>query len=128
MATATSYNGWSNYPTWNWKLWIDSQGFLAYWQDCARECYQHAKPRYDWQSIDQVATSDLADMLKMAADELEAGAFRNTGPLSDILGWALGQIDFQAIAASVLDDLDDNEKKALRADDDEPDDAEPVTG
>jgi hypothetical protein len=38
MTTDNRYNGWANYETWNWKLWIDNdQGQHEYWNEQARE-------------------------------------------------------------------------------------------
>ena len=125
MATDTRYNGWSNYPTWNWKLWIDNdEGLSEHWKECARECYRDAKSRYAWRSHVDAVVSDLEEMLRSHADE-PSDATGNLGPKSDILGWAMGQIDFREIAESMIGDLDDDEKKDLRADDEAPDDKDP---
>ena len=30
-AEKKTYNGWTNYETWNVKLWLDNDGELDYW-------------------------------------------------------------------------------------------------
>lgn len=38
-----TYNGWTNYETWNVALWIgNEEGSYRYWQAVTQECYDEA--------------------------------------------------------------------------------------
>ena len=111
MAQDTTYNGWRNYPTWNFKLWMDNdQGSQEYWQERARHCYRHARPQYPGQTDADAATAMLADEIEASADEMTDDALPDRcGPISDILSWAMGQVDWREIAESLIGDVVDDE-------------------
>lgn len=84
-----TYNGYTNYPTWNVKLWIDNEeGSYNYWHDAAREAED---------------ASDLARRLQEeheeAAPDLGASTF------SDMLGYAMGLVNWYEIAEMLIEDV-----------------------
>lgn len=67
MKTNT-YNGWTNYETWNVNLWMDnSEGAQSYYQEQADAFYKRAKADSCFSKVER-ATLDFADFLK---DEYE---------------------------------------------------------
>jgi len=103
----TTYNGWSNYPTWNIKLWMDNdQGSYEYWQERANECYQEAEPQYEGQPKLDEATLMLAGEIECYYTEAFAEMTTDAGPMADIMGWAMGQVDFREIAENMLSEVE----------------------
>lgn len=85
------YNGWRNYETWVTKLWIDNdQGEQETWLEAARALELWA----------------LADSLKVAHeeryDELTSGNAASV--FSDLMGHALGCVNWYEIAKSLIED------------------------
>lgn len=103
MSEDKRYNGWANYETWNWKLWMDNdQGTQEYWQEQAQECYDRAiedKPL----TRENVAANALADLLKQGAED---NAPELQGPYADLLNAAISEIDWYEIAENLLEDVD----------------------
>jgi hypothetical protein len=101
-----SYNGWTNYETWNVALWLDNdQGVQEYWNERAEECYRESEAGelYRSQTRAEAAAGKLADMLKA---EHEEAMPELQGWAADILNAAFSEIDFHEIAAHYLADLD----------------------
>ena len=111
MKTET-YNGWTNYETWNVKLWMDNdQGSYAYYGEVAQECYDAAepseRPRF---TKDEQATLDLSARLK---DEYETAMHdwleesgKSASVWADLIGAALSEVNWHEIAEHMIDDLD----------------------
>ena len=58
------YNGWTNYETWNVKLWMDNdEGSYHYWRDNAQELYNTSDAKEPFTKT-EAAAFRLADMLK----------------------------------------------------------------
>ena len=114
----TTYNGYTNYETWNVKLWIDNeQGSSEYWQEQAQDIWNHAEAgQYDWETREEVFTRELADRLK---DEHEENAPTSEASVyTDLLGAALSEVNWREIAETYLYDLD----RSADEDDDETED------
>ena len=113
------YNGWSNYPTWNWKLWMDNSP--NDWDDRCQEIYDEAEAS-DYLSKLDVATKELEDLLKAECEEyyeeFVEPSIGNAGAFTDIFGWALEMIDFYEIAESMMSEID-QEKEDDEIEDDE---------
>ena len=100
----TKYNGWTNYETWNWKLWMDNE----YWRERSFQAYREAEPQFDWQTKESAAVSILAEELEYDMDEMaEQFASEQSGPLVDIMNAGLGCINWREIAQSLIDDIID---------------------
>ena len=58
------YNGWTNYETWNCKLWMDNnEGDQDYWKDQAREAKEHPIEN-EYMTLDRRIVHALADNIK----------------------------------------------------------------
>lgn len=103
MTTENTYNGWSNYETWNAKLWIDNdQGSQEYWQDRAEACLQDAIDNEE-SDVRQAAAESLAADLESSHDE---GMPEVSGVYADLLQAASGAIDWREIADNMLSGID----------------------
>ncbi len=112
MTTADArYNGWTNYETWNIKLWIDNDQWL---QEQSIEMAERAKadaPEHHnvpeiW-TADEAARFTLADALKDWVTDPDNGMVPDLGATmaADLLGAALSEVDWSEIAQSLLDDI-----------------------
>ena len=94
---ADRYNGWSNYETWNLKLWIDNdQGLSEHWQEAAQT------------ALDDTDETDDTDTRKREAAEALAEALAVQLGTHTPDGTAIGAVDYREIAESLLEDLDDD--------------------
>jgi hypothetical protein len=107
--TDKTYNGWTNYETWAVALWIDNErGSYEYWREEAKRhrkeapvCRQVAEEIW---TAEQAARFNLADQIK---EEMEDGSpIKEASVYADLLGAALGDVDWQEIAANILEELE----------------------
>lgn len=102
MSTTERYNGWSNYQTWNVKLWIDNEeGSYNYWREAAQEC---------WDATDEDSDDRESEAQYSLAKRLES-EYRESmpdvrGTWSDLLGSALSAVDWHEIAAAMIEECD----------------------
>jgi hypothetical protein len=122
MTTETKrYNGWTNYETWNVKLWMDnSQGDYEFWREQTRDCWRGRHRRDSWEvgcsitrTPKQRAVRRLSELLKdqheeVANDMLE-NAKQSSSMWADLLGAALSEVDWDEIAESLLEEFEDDE-------------------
>ena len=90
------YNGWYNYETWNFKLWLDNEQETQNMVnsliiDCERDAHQLSK------KLEQYAYDGLP-LLK--------------GFYGDLLNASLREINFHEVAAAYIEDLKQEEKRA----------------
>jgi hypothetical protein len=89
------YNGWTNYETWNVKLWMDNdQSISEYWQEQAEYSCTHFAGR-------EHAILNLRDVLQ--SSHLES-APELTGTYADLLNAALSEVNWYEIAEHMVDD------------------------
>ena len=95
-----SYNGWTNYETWNVNLWLgNEEGSYNYWQEQAREL------------------GNVTDLASALESEIMDNAPELPGLYGDILTANLQTVNWREIAESMLGDIDED-------DDDDSDDEE----
>ncbi len=97
MSTDTTYNGWTNYETWNAKLWIDNE--YGPYQE-ARECAGEERDAYA-----------LSEILKERFDDWFLTDIPTTGPAADILNAGLSEINWREIAESFISDTEEDENQ-----------------
>ncbi len=98
------YNGWTNYETWNVKLWMDNdQGSSEYWAETAQETWNNAEATNYGLSRREVAANDLAELLKDQHQENNPIGDQSS-TYSDLLSAALSEVNWHEIANSILDD------------------------
>jgi len=92
------YNGWTNWETWNFKLWLDnSEDSYKAIMYLAEEVSERAN-----------AKNDLAKELEsLANDLLEESAVFETGFFNDVCNSAIKLVDFYEIAESYLEEIND---------------------
>lgn len=107
MTNDTKYNGWTNYETWVVKLWIDnSEGDHIRWTERTQELVQEAVQDASDADADDIrsdAVSTLASELENDHDEAIPDV---SGVFSDLLGHALGCVDWREIAEHYVNDID----------------------
>jgi hypothetical protein len=90
------YNGWTNYETWNVKLWMDNDSAdQAFWEEETEHVCNHCR------GDKFMAIHKLAKQIKDA--HLEA-APEVTGTYADLLGAALSEVNWYEIAEHMVDD------------------------
>ena len=109
--TNKEYNGWTNYETWNCKLWIDNEeGSYHYWREQADECYRQAKgDASDDETAEEVsltATDSLAQSLQDYFGEQQSELVGVSGMWADLLNAAVSEINWGEIAHSMIEDVD----------------------
>lgn len=109
VAEDKGYQGWSSYPTWAVKLWIDNdEGSYNVWREQARETEAWSREQpVDWPLGPlNLATHRLADHLKEeheeSADYVLGGADGKPTVFNDLMGYALGQVNWREIAESLI--------------------------
>ena len=103
MAADNTYNGWTNYETWNVNLWLDNDG--SDFEEMAQECMQEAIDS-DESDIRASATHALSKRIEEYVDEMqEAQGIQTSGMFADLLSAALRAVDYYSIAGHHIDGI-----------------------
>ena len=92
--TDTTYNGWTNYETWNCKLWMDNdEGSYHYFKEMAEQSNGE--------------TYELSQQLDAYFDDL-AGEWAGDSAcfFADIFSAALSNVNWYEIAEHLIDDVE----------------------
>lgn len=125
MTADSTYNGWTNYQTWNVALWLaNEEGPYNHWRQATRDAWKGAQ-------ADETATRAQRTAYTLAVrlkDELTDGAPELTGTYGDLLGHALASVNWDEIARHMVDDeeLVEDEEEEVEDDQGDEDDEEPT--
>ena len=113
----STYNGWTNYATWNVALWLGNEddSFIT---EQTREFYANAKEPEDYNTREQETAYRLAEWMKSYIEELNPLA-DDASMFSDLLQSALDDVNWNEIAEHYIDDLDKTEFEDEDEDEDE---------
>jgi hypothetical protein len=103
-----AYNGWKNYETWNVALWIDNeQSTYQMRQEWAEDAYHEATADQTLSRKERAAMS-LSVTIKDWVEENNPLA-KDASMYSDLLGAAIGEVDWHEIASNWLEEFAEGE-------------------
>jgi hypothetical protein len=104
MSTDTTYNGWTNYPTWNVHLWITNEESLYDWAlELVRGVVEVNRDTANaGQTVRYQASGRIKDWV---VDELAPDLGASFA--ADLLGYALDQVNWVEIADSMIQAADE---------------------
>ena len=103
-----TYNGWTNYETWNWKLWMDNDyGTYHYWLAEVGELMDSLTPTEGGaMAVIYALSKRLEDNCETYLETIDVPSL-TTGPFADILNAGLNRINWYEIAEHLVEDYDE---------------------
>lgn len=89
-----TYNGWTNYETWLYKLWMDNESGISYYVEMVQE-----------QEMD---VYDLSEYLKDEAEEAADSMIEGCNVFSDLLSASVSRVNFYEIAEAIFEDIEED--------------------
>jgi hypothetical protein len=112
--TKQEYNGWTNYETWNVKLWLDNEeSSQRYWQQAAKEALETAKEtlsaNFRMTGVEPFTTAERAafELAKALKEQHEEALPELQGFAADLLGAAMSEVNWHEIATSLISDAEE---------------------
>lgn len=100
-----SYNGYTNYETWNICLWIDNEeGSQDYWLETSREIAKEVRESGDYDDVDSAKSAAVSELAARMESEFEEAMPDFNGFWNDILRTAFDRINWSEAAATRFDD------------------------
>jgi hypothetical protein len=103
---AKRYNGWANYATWNVNLWFDNDGLSEHWESEAHEIISDEISNDPEASIEDIRNNARRELAQRMESWVDEGMPEVNGFYSDLLGSAMGQVDYDEIAEHYTDDVE----------------------
>ena len=116
MTETQKYNGWTNYETWNVKLWMDNEEpSYRYWREAAQEAYDNAEAQESdggrviftrEESATHAIRERMKDEYEQASCDLLERSSATASVWADLLGAALSEVNWHEIAEHLIEDVD----------------------
>ncbi len=96
------YQGWSNYPTWNVALWINNDQGLY---EMVKEEVSYLREEFEDEEGREGTYKDAVVTLSRTLEEyFEEQVPTLDGAFGDLLGWAMGEVDWREIAETMFEE------------------------
>ena len=90
------HNGWTNYETWCYALWMDNdEASYKYWREAAEGTIKHSLDADD-------AKYKLMETIREACEQMTPEV---DGVFADLLGAAISEINWHEIASHLVDEV-----------------------
>ena len=91
------YEGWANYPTWNLYNWLTGdEAAHDRWRLTAAE---------SWESAGHDPARAAHYLGELIRGAVKADDPTDTGWYGDVMGWAIGIVDYTEVAAALLEEV-----------------------
>lgn len=104
--TQKTYNGWTNYETWNAALWLDNdQNSYEHARELTQEAIREARDEHD-DDLAHHAARRLADLLQEVFESDAENLPSQSSWMADAVNAYLSEVDWYEIAEHYLADED----------------------